>query len=101
MPYKRKPKPRKPESEKHLHRHIMSKIGGINSNNKAQLRKIQKIDTSTEKPQVPLSKFYMRIKGVWQYKGMACRLCETLLVDPEVIDKHRYICKAINKKQEE
>jgi len=80
---------------------LKSVLGGINNSNKNQLKKISKLEITEEKPQVPLSKFYMRMHGKWHYKGMACRLCEMLLTSEVVIDKHRYICKAINKKQED
>jgi hypothetical protein len=80
---------------------IKHKLGGVNTSNKAQLRKIQKLTITKEIPQVPLAKFYVRMGGKWHYKGVACRLCELLLNDPVVIDKHRYICNALNKKDEE
>lgn len=80
---------------------LRAKMCGVNASNKAQLRKIQKLEITKEIPQVPLSKFYMYMNGSWQYKGVACRLCENLLTNDTVIDKHRYICKAINKREED
>ena len=100
MPFKRN-KQKKPESEKHLQRHITSKLGGINSSNKAQLRKIEKLEITKEKPKVPTSKFYMRIDKKWVYKGLACRYCNTMMNNETVIDKHQYICAVLNKKEED
>ena len=100
MPIKRK-KQKLPESEKQLQRHLKSKIGGINSSNKAQLRKIQKLKIVDEKPPVPTSKFYMYINKQWIYKGLACRYCNSMMTDQLVIDKHQYICAVINKKRED
>ena len=80
---------------------IIKTADKTNNSNKNQLKKISKLEITEERPQVPLSKFYMRMHGKWHYKGMACRLCEMLLTSDVVIDKHRYICKAINKKNDE
>jgi hypothetical protein len=88
-------------AKKQYQQKLKAKLGGLNSSNMAQLRKIQKLEITKEIPQVPLSKFYMYINGKWQYKGVGCRLCQLLLTNETVIDKHRYICKAINKKQED
>lgn len=89
------------QTKRRIQQKLKSKLGGLNSSNMAQLRKIEKLEITEEKPQVPLSKFYMYINGKWQYKGVACRLCELLLTNDIVIDKHRYICKAINKREED
>ncbi len=88
-------------TKKQYQQRLKAKLGGLNSSNMSQLRKIEKLKITEEIPQVPLSKFYMYINGKWQYKGVACRLCELLLTNETVIDKHRYICKAINKKSED
>lgn len=66
---------------------------GINSSNKAQLKQIEKIKIKVELPQVPLVDLYMRVDGVWIYKGKSCGICHILMNNPIVIEKHRYICK--------
>jgi len=81
--------------------HLANKMKGINTSNKAQLKKIQQLKITEEKPKVPTSKFYMRINNAWVYKGLACRYCETMMTDQTVIDKHQYICKVLNKKEED
>jgi hypothetical protein len=73
---------------------------GVNSSNISQLKRIAKADTTKEIPQVPFVDLYMRVKGVWQHKGKSCRLCGSMMTHPEVIDKHRYICKSINTRKE-
>lgn len=70
---------------------------GVHASNLAQLKKIAKVDTNIEVPQVPFIDLYMRVKGVWQHKGKTCGYCGLMMTHPEVIDKHRYICKEINK----
>ena len=74
---------------------------GINTSNKTQLRKIEKVDTSRKLEQVPLSNLYMRLDGVWIHKGLTCRLCGRVMSHPTVIDKHRYICEVLNKEIED
>jgi len=69
----------------------------VNQSNVNQLKKIAKVKITEELPQVPLIDLYMHVKGVWQHKGKTCGNCGLLINDPVVIDKHRYICKAINK----
>lgn len=73
---------------------------GINSSNLSQLKRIAKADTTKEIPQVPFVDLYMRVKGTWQHKGKSCSLCGSMMTHPEVIDKHRYICKNINTRKE-
>lgn len=75
--------------------------GSINTADKAQLKKIQKLKIKKELEQVPLSDLYVRKDGAWHYKGVSCRLCGGLMADKRVIDKHRYICEVLNKKKEE
>ncbi len=87
--------------EKSLHRSKVSKLGGINASNKAQLRRINQLKKLDNRPQVPLSDFYMLVNGEWTHKGRACRLCGSILNDPIVLDKHRYICKVLNKVEED
>jgi len=70
---------------------------GVNSSNLSQLKKISQVDTSVDIPQVPMVDLYMRIKGTWQHKGKSCSKCGKMMTHPTVIDKHRYICKPINK----
>lgn len=72
---------------------------GVNQSNVAQLKKISQVKITKELPQVPLVDLYMRVKGKWQHKGKTCGDCGVLINDPVVIDKHRYVCKAINKKR--
>lgn len=74
---------------------------GVHQSNVSQLKKISKVKITVELPQVPLIDLYMRVKGVWQHKGKSCGHCGVLINDPVVIDKHRYICKEINKKKNE
>lgn len=70
---------------------------GMNLASKNQLKKIAKADTSRNIPQVPLGNLYYRDKKKWIDKGKFCYTCGQPLGDNiEVIDKHRYICKAIN-----
>jgi len=73
-------------------------MGGINASNKAQLKKIENLVITEELDQVPLSEFYVYMDKKWHFKGMSCRLCELLLTDPTVIEKHRYIC-SVNKQK--
>ena len=83
------PRKSKPYTEE---RKLKTKLGAVNSSNKAQLKKIEKLVITQEIEQVPLSKFYVYMNKSWHYKGMSCGLCNLLLTDPTVIDKHRYIC---------
>jgi hypothetical protein len=80
-------------------RKLKSQLGGVNSTNKAQLRRIEKLVITEELEQVPLSEIYVYLNKEWQFKGMSCRLCNTLLTDSRVIDKHRYICSVNTQKQ--
>lgn len=75
-----------------LEQKLKSQIAGANSTNKAQLKKIENLVITTELEQVPLSEVYVYLNKKWQYKGMSCRLCDTILTNPTVIEKHRYIC---------
>lgn len=70
---------------------------GVNSSNRAQLRKINKIKKLDDRPQVPTSDLYMYVNKSWVHKGTSCRLCGALMSDNEVILKHRYICKVLNR----
>lgn len=73
----------------------------INITNRNQLKKINKLEIEEHTiEQVPLHKVYMRRKNVWVYKGLCCRYCDSMMTDPIVIDKHRYVCKEINKNSE-
>lgn len=72
----------------------------VNQSNVNQLKKISKVTITKELPQVPLIDLYMRVKGVWHHKGKTCGNCGLLINNPIVIDKHRYVCKNINKKEE-
>lgn len=93
-------KPRKSKKTP-LERKMMGISTGINSANLSQKKKIAKLKHfDPNVPQVPLHKVYMRIRGTWIHKGMSCRYCDTLMNDPEVIDKHRYVCKNINKSED-
>jgi len=74
---------------------------GVNSSNRAQLRKINSIEILEEKPTVPTSNLYMYVNKTWVHKGISCRLCNVLMSDTEVILKHQYICKVLNKKTED
>ena len=89
------PRQRKPYTQEQK---IASQLNGVNSSTKAQLKRIEKLVITEELEQVPLSKFYVYLKKQWHYKGMSCRLCELLLTDPIVIEKHRYIC-TVNKQK--
>ena len=93
--------PKKLSTKQQLQNHIAKRIGSINNSNTAQLRKINKLKNVKPRPQVPLSDFYMLVAGVWKHKGQGCRLCGSILSDPVVLDKHRYICKVLNKKEED
>jgi hypothetical protein len=89
------PRQRKPYT---LEQKIKSHMAGANSTNKAQLKRIEKLVITEELEQVPLSEIYVYMNKEWQFKGMNCRLCNTLLTDTRVIDKHRYIC-TVNKQK--
>jgi hypothetical protein len=80
---------------------IKGKISGINQSNTAQMRKIEKLEITKEKPKVPTSDFYMYVDSKWVHKGLACRLCGLILGNQTVQDKHQYICKVLNKKTED
>jgi hypothetical protein len=84
-----------------IERHLGTRRAAINNSNKSQLKKISKLKKLPPKPQVPLSDFYMLVNGKWVHKGCGCRLCGSILADPVVLDKHRYICKVLNKKEED
>ena len=73
-------------------------MAGANSTNKAQLKRIEKLVITEELEQVPLSEIYVYMNKEWQFKGMNCRLCNTLLTDSRVVDKHRYICTVYKQK---
>ena len=81
--------------------HLANKLKGVNSSNKAQLKRIEKLKNVEPKPPVPTSKFYMYINKEWVYKGLSCRYCNTMMTDPIVIDNHQYICKVLNTKDTE
>lgn len=83
------PRQRKPYT---LEQKLKSQLAGANSTNKAQLKRIEKLVITEELEQVPLSEVYVYMNKQWQFKGMSCRLCDTLMTDTRVIDKHRYIC---------
>lgn len=70
----------------------------VNITNRNQLKKLEKIKIDNEIEQVPLHEVYMRFRGQWHFKGFSCRYCDSLMTDQRVIDKHRYICASINKK---
>lgn len=91
----------KPKTQKKslLERKSQFMTQGVNTSNLSQLKRINKADTTKQIPQVPLIDLYMRVKKVWQFKGKSCGLCGSMMTDPVVIDKHRYICKEINKKK--
>lgn len=89
------PRQRKPYT---LEQKLKSQIAGANSTNKAQLKRIEKLEITEEIDQVPLSEVYVYLNKKWQYKGMSCRLCDTILTNPTVIEKHRYICE-VNKQK--
>jgi len=80
-----------------LERKSIGMTSGINASNATQLKQISQIDTSIDIPQVPMVDLYMRMKGVWHHKGKSCSKCGKMMTHPTVIDKHRYICKPINK----
>lgn len=84
-----------------LQRKSLGINSGVNASNRAQLKKIKKVDTNKNLPQVPISDLYMRVDNVWKYKGKTCRLCNLMMTDQTVIDKHRYICEVLNKEVEE
>jgi len=89
------PRTRKPYTQEQK---IASQLNGVNSSTKAQLKRIEKLVITEELEQVPLSEIYVYMKKQWQFKGMNCRLCNTLMTDSRVIDKHRYIC-SVNKQK--
>lgn len=76
---------------------------GINHSTKSQLKKISQAETQIKKnkvkrEQVPLVDLYMRVDGEWVHKGKSCGYCQILMNDKVVIDKHRYVCKVLNRK---
>ncbi len=91
----------KTTSNNYLDQKTKSKLGGINSSNASQLRKIEKLVIKKELPKVPTSEFYMLVKGKWEHKGQACRLCGSILGTRKVQDNHQYICKVLNTKHTE
>jgi hypothetical protein len=95
MPIKKK------TSQYYMDQKTKSKLGGINSSNVSQLKKIDKLVIKKEKPKVPTSEFYMYVNGKWQHKGQACRLCGLVLGTRKVQDNHQYICKVLNTKHTE
>jgi hypothetical protein len=95
MPIKNK------SSEHYMDQRTKAKLGGINSSNAAQSRKIDKLVITKQLPKVPTSDFYMLVKGKWEHKGKACRHCGLILGTQKVQDNHQYICKVLNTKQED
>ena len=89
------PRQRKPYT---LEQKLKSQMASANTSTKAQLKRIEKLVITEELEQVPLSEIYVYMNKEWQFKGMSCRLCNTLLTDTRVIDKHRYIC-TVNKQK--
>lgn len=74
----------------------------LNASSKAQLKRIEKANTSIVREQVPLGDLYMRVDKKWINKGKFCRLCsQPLAFNDIVIDKHRYVCNVLNKKKDE
>jgi len=65
----------------------------INTSTKAQRKKIDKIDKDTSLPTVRFAEVHMYQKGVWQYKGYSCMLCQKIMNDQYVIDNHHYVCE--------
>lgn len=74
---------------------------GVHSSNRAQLKKIKNLEILDDRPQVPTSNLYMYVNKNWVHKGTSCRLCGVLMSDNEVLLKHQYICKVLNKKSED
>jgi len=75
---------------------------GMNSSSRAQLKRIAQADTNKPREQVPLGNLYARIDKKWVNKGKFCQLCsQPLAFHNEVIDKHRYVCRVLNKKDDE
>lgn len=72
---------------------------GINSTTKAQLKKIQSGDLDTSLPTVNYSDLYMFVKNQWVHKGKSCMLCDKVMNDPLVLEKHHYICEVNKQKQ--
>ena len=92
------PRPKKLDS---IDKKAISTMNGVNTSTKNQLTKIRKLrikDDQGNRPQVPLVRLYARYKGQWIDKGDTCGLCGILLSHPEVLDKHRYVCKSLDKK---
>lgn len=81
-----------------LERKITSTLVGMKCSTTAQLKKLEKVKIKKKLPQVPVSNFYARTKGVWVDKGLSCRLCGVLLSNNQIIEKHRYICKVLKDK---
>ena len=80
-----------------IQRKSRSITGGVNYSDKSQLKKIQKIKHNKDIPNTPKGKLYMRVKGIWVFKGTYCRCCNVTMHDQIVIDNHHYICN--NNKQ--
>ena len=80
---------------------LSSMRAGVNNSNKAQLKRIQKIKITEKREQVPLSDMYVRVNKKWIHRGISCRLCDVIMTDKIVIDKHRYVCDVINKRIKE
>lgn len=92
---------KKKSSRSSIERKSTSISAGINFSTKNQLKKIENTKIKKELDQVPLSNFYMRVNGKWIHKGICCRLCNILMNNTTVIEKHRYVCEVLNKKSED
>jgi hypothetical protein len=93
--------PRKKSVGTYISQKLNSRIGGINSSNRSQLKKINQLKITSEKPPVPTSDFYMYLDKKWVHKGLACRYCGSILTDITVRNNHQYICKVLNTKDTE
>ena len=69
-----------------------SMTGGVNHSDKSQLKKINNLTHKPDVSNTPKGKLYMRVKGVWVFKGTFCMRCHTTMVNQIVIDNHHYIC---------
>lgn len=78
-----------------------SVTNGINTADKNQLKRIEQLKITKELEQVPLNDLYMRVNNKWLHKGKTCAFCGTNMNLPKVIEHHRYVCKVLNKKDEE
>ena len=72
----------------------------INNNNSRELTLIATAST-TEVPDVRISKIFQLKNRKWIHAGYQCQECQKVFSDEEVRAKHRYVCKRPKLRMEE